>query len=109
MFCWEDARAPEETRLITLEKIAMYEELDALIPPVQSQEEYVKELKRRKTLPMIYNTREQLINIAVLRLLQWKKHYRGAIGESGKVIRVKFGEDKADYRQLNDFLGALFS
>lgn len=108
MFCWEDERAPIETRLVTLDNIVAYEELDALIPPTQHPEEYVNKLRSTKDLPRIYNTREQLINIAELRLMQWKKHYRGVVSESGKVVRVKFGEDRGDYRQLDDFLSALF-
>jgi len=109
MFCWEDDRAPAETRLVTLDKIAAYEELHALIPPVQHPEAYVTALKERRTLPNIYNTKEQLINIAVLRLLQWKKYYKGAVLDRGKVTFVKFGADKENYRQLEDFKEALFS
>lgn len=108
MFCWEDERAPAETRLVTLDKIAAYEELHSLILPLQHPEEYVKELKRSKTLPLIYDNREQLIQIAELRLLQWKKYYKGVVSDRGKVTFVKFGADKTDYRQLEDFKSALF-
>ena len=110
MFSWEINNPKSEHLLVTLDNIEKYRALLRQVNVHSSPEVFLKDLKKNKNLPLVYNTQEQLIEIAELRLLQWRKYYRGKVGQNGNQIKVQFGSglESNQESKLSGFLKSLY-
>ena len=91
MFSWEIDSPKSEHLLVTLDNIESYRSLLRQVSVKDSPELFFKKLVTSKDeLPLVYTTHDQLIEIAELRLLQWKKFNRGSLKRSRNVIEVQF-------------------
>lgn len=105
VFAWE-INTKSSYRLVTLSNIESYMELLEQVDITESPEIFYKKLVTNKSLVTPYENHQQLVEVAELRLLQWKHRFRGKLNESEIQFRSKINPNQE--RKLNAFLIALF-
>ena len=111
MFSWEIKHADPAYRLVTLYNIDRYKALLRLVDVTDTPEVFFDKLVANKDdLPLVYNTHDQLIEVAQYRLWQWQQQYRGKIRQSRNRIEFQFKSRlKPDQEmKLADFLQAIY-